>query len=158
VQYQPGWILGATTTVKLFIDIFIGIWAFILAYLWATRIEPREGNRPRTKEIWQRFPKFVIGYVVTFALTLVIGLNVSPEFLERRLSVSAGEADVFRQLFFVMTFFSIGVVSNFRKLQEEGIGRLAAVYMVSLFGFIIWIGLAISFIFFAGIEPPLADR
>jgi hypothetical protein len=41
-------------------------------------------------------------------------------------------------------------------LWEEGIGRLAAVYAVSLFGFIIWIGLAISFIFFAGIRPPLA--
>jgi uncharacterized membrane protein YadS len=157
VQYQPGWILGATTTVKLFIDIFIGIWAFILAYLWATRIEPREGDRPRAREIWERFPKFVIGYVVIFVITLIIGLNVSPEFLEDRLSMSSGEADVFRQLFFVMTFFSIGVVTNFRTLWEAGIGRLAAVYVVSLFGFIIWIGLAISFIFFAGIKPPLAD-
>jgi hypothetical protein len=89
-------------------------------------------------------------------LMLVIGLNVSPEFLEGTLSVSSGEADVFRQLFFVMTFFSIGVVTNFRKLWDAGIGRLAAVYVVSLFGFIIWIGLAISFIFFAGVKPPLA--
>jgi uncharacterized membrane protein YadS len=157
VHYKPDWILGATTTVKLFIDIFIGIWAFILAYLWATRIEPREGDRPRAGEIWERFPKFVIGYIVTFVITLLIGLNVSPEFLENSLSVSSGEADAFRQLFFVMTFFSIGVVSNFRKLREEGIGRLAGVYVVSLFGFIIWIGLAISFIFFAGIKPPLAS-
>jgi uncharacterized membrane protein YadS len=156
VQYQPGWILGATTTVKIFIDIFIGVWSFILAYLWATRIEPRKNDHARAAEIWERFPKFVIGYIATFVLMLVIGLNVSPEFLEKTLSVSSAEADVFRQLFFVMTFFSIGVMSNFRRLWEEGIGRLAAVYAVSLFGFIIWIGLAISFIFFAGIRPPLA--
>ena len=28
------WILGTTATVKVFIDIFIGIWAFILGYIW----------------------------------------------------------------------------------------------------------------------------
>lgn len=33
-------------------------------------------------------------------------------------------------------------------------GRLALVYLVCLFGFIIWIGLIISWIFFHGITPP----
>jgi hypothetical protein len=66
------------------------------------------------------------------------------------------EGNVFRVLFFAMTFFSIGMISNFRRLWEEGIGRLAAVYLISLFGFIIWIGLFISWVFFHGITPPLA--
>jgi hypothetical protein len=68
---------------------------------------------------------------------------------------AATEATGLRSLFFAMTFFSIGVVSNFRKLWEEGIGRLAAVYAVCLFGFIIWIGLLISWIFFHGVKPPV---
>jgi hypothetical protein len=55
-----------------------------------------------------------------------------------------------------MTFFAIGVMSNFRKLWEEGIGRLAAVYVVCLFGFVIWVGLVISWVFFGGVKPPLA--
>lgn len=55
-----------------------------------------------------------------------------------------------------MTFFGIGAISNFRRPWEKGIGRLAAVYVLSLFGFIIWIGLVISWIFFAGVKPPLA--
>ena len=38
IRYQPGWILATTTTVKIFIDIFIGIWAFILGYI--TRSTP----------------------------------------------------------------------------------------------------------------------
>jgi hypothetical protein len=58
-------------------------------------------------------------------------------------------------LFFVLTFFSIGLVSDFGKLWAEGIGKLALVYLVCLFGFILWIGLAISFIFFHGLTPPL---
>ena len=41
-------------------------------------------------------------------------------------------------------------------LWEEGIGRLAAVYVICLFGFIIWVGLLISWIFFHGVKPPLA--
>lgn len=65
------------------------------------------------------------------------------------------QANVYRQLFFLMTFFSIGAVSNFRKLWEEGIGKLAAVYVVSLFGFVIWVGLLISWFFFHGVKPPI---
>src|SRR5207249_4827674 len=72
---------------------------------------------------------------------------------EALLRARAG-TNVFRVLFFVMTFFTIGLVSNFAKLREEGIGRLALVYVVCLFGFIVWIGLAVSWIFFHGMEPP----
>ena len=42
-------------------------------------------------------------------------------------------------------------------LWQEGFGRLAAVYVVSLFGFVIWVGLLISWLFFSGITPPLAS-
>jgi hypothetical protein len=33
----------------------------------------------------------------------------------------------------------------------------AAVYVLSLFGFVIWVGLAISLLFFAGVKPPLVS-
>ena len=49
------------------------------------------------------------------------------------------------------------MLSNFKKLWQEGIGRLAAVYVLSLFGFVIWVGLLISWLFFAGVKPPLAS-
>ena len=66
-----------------------------------------------------------------------------------------GTINSLRLIFFVLTFFTIGMVSNFRKLWAEGIGRLAAVYCVCLFGFIIWVGLFISWLFFHGVKPPL---
>jgi len=155
VNYQKGWILGTTATIKVFIDVFIGIWAFVLAYIWTRHINVREGDQARVGEIWQRFPKFILGYVVTFVVVLALALNATPE-LTAKLRSAMGEANTFRGIFFVMTFFTIGVMSNFRKLREEGIGRLAAVYVLSLFGFVIWVGLAISFLFFAGVKPPLA--
>jgi uncharacterized membrane protein YadS len=154
VNYKEGWILMPATTSKIFIDMFIGVWAFILAIIWASKIEAKAGHKVRAVEIWERFPKFVIGYFLTFILMLFISLS-SPQALKLA-KVATAQTDIFRVLFFVLTFFSIGVISNFRKLWEEGIGRLAAVYLLCLFGFIIWVGLAISWIFFHGIKPPLA--
>ncbi|HEX9264686.1 MAG TPA: putative sulfate exporter family transporter, partial [Candidatus Binatia bacterium] len=133
INFQKGWILGTTTTVKVFIDVFIGIWAFVLAYIWTTYIDVRPGEKARVAEIWQRFPKFIIGYVVTFTVILALALGATPEFTAK-LKSAMGEANTFRGIFFVMTFFTIGVMSNFRKLWEEGIGRLAAVYVLCLFG------------------------
>ena len=74
-----------------------------------------------------------------------------------KLAAAVGEANVLRVIFFVLTFFSIGVLSDFRRLWQDGLGKLAAVYVVSLFGFVVWVGFVISWLFFAGVKPPLAS-
>jgi len=153
INYAEGWIMGTATTVKVFIDIFIGVWAFILAIIWCSVIECKPGERVRPGQIWERFPKFVIGYVATFLLILYLGVTY-PDLIGK-IKAAMAEGNVFRGIFFTMTFFTIGVMSNFRRLWEEGIGRLAAVYILCLFGFIIWIGLLISWLFFHGVKPPV---
>ena len=211
VVYEKDWILNTSTSIKVFIDVFIGVWAFILAYIWANHIEKRQEDKARAGEIWQRFPKFILGYVLTFGLFLALGVAfpasiksettvpVTKEIKvtdpatgkERSTTVplmkdvpkidpltgqptivtvpetkreiksgpakkAADEVNAFRVLFFCLTFFTIGVVSNFRKLWEAGIGKLAGVYVVGLFGFVIWFGLVVSWLFFGGVRPPLA--
>lgn len=156
VQWQEGWMLMAGTTVKVFIDIFIAIWAFLLAIIWCWKVECKPGEKVSAVEIWYRLPKFVLGYAATFVLVLLIGAGAA-EATTTALQAGIGAADTFRGIFFALTFFTIGLVSNFRKLREEGMGRLALVYLVCLFGFIIWIGLFISWIFFHGITPPVVS-
>jgi len=155
IKYQPGWILGTAATIKVFIDIFIGIWAFVLGYIWTNHIN-RTSDKASVREIWQRFPKFVIGFVLTFAVGLYLAL-ATPAGIAAKVPAAMGEANTIRVVFFILTFFSIGVLSNFKRLWQEGIGKLAAVYVVSLFGFVIWVGLLISWLFFAGVKPPLAS-
>ena len=156
IRYQPGWLIGTTAAVKVFIDLFIAVWTFIIGTIWTRYIDKRDASdQPRVGEIWQRFPKFLIGFVVAFLGVLALAL-ANPAGLPR-LTASVNEANGFRVVFFVLTFFSIGVLSNLRKLVGDGLGRLASVYVVSLFGFVIWVGLAVSFIFFGGIVPPLAN-
>jgi uncharacterized membrane protein YadS len=154
VKYQAGWILGTTATIKVFIDIFIGVWAFVLGTIWTNHINAT-GERAKAREIWERFPKFIIGFILTFAAGLYLAL-ATPADVAAKVPAAIGEANTFRVIFFILTFFSIGVLSNFKRLWAEGIGNLAAVYFVSLFGFVIWVGLLISWLFLARIKPPLA--
>ena len=128
----------------------------ILGYIWTNHINAtRPGERAKIVEIWQRFPKFILGFLITFAVGLYIAL-AAPANVVAKLPTAIGEANTFRVIFFILTFFSIGVLSNFRKLWQDGFGKLVTVYAVSLFGFVIWVGLLISWLFFAGVKPPLA--
>ncbi|MGE4551823.1 MAG: putative sulfate exporter family transporter [Desulfovibrionaceae bacterium] len=154
IQYQAGWITMTTTTIKIFIDVFIGIWAFVLAAVWCTFIDCKPGQRMKWGEVMDRFPRFVGGYVLTFLIMLVI-CAANKDLIPLGKAATAG-THLFRSIFFVLTFFTIGMVSNFKKLWAEGIGKLAAVYVVCLAGFIIWIGLFISWLFFHGVTPPVA--
>jgi len=211
IKYEPDWMLMVASTVKLFIDVFISIWAFILAYIWCAKIECKPGERISGGEIWRRFPKFVMAYILTFVVILVISIPYAPEVkvadtqikrlkteiktvedslaqiknpqekevlmakieankkkiketeesiknskkIVSQTEVATNATDALRKLFFLITFFAIGVISDFRKLWEEGIGKLALVYLICLFGFILWIGLLISYIFFHGVKPPV---
>ncbi|MEM0203035.1 MAG: putative sulfate exporter family transporter [Archaeoglobaceae archaeon] len=168
-EFEPlkGWILNATIVTKIFIDIFIGVWAFLLAIIWVYWIDKRPGEKVAKIEIWYRFPKFVIGYFLTFLILLWIcsavlsaaTAGLPPEQVSEAAKkalapyrLATSEMDVFRKLYFAITFFSIGLISDFATLRKEGIGKLALVYVVCLFGFIIWIALVISWLFFHDIH------
>jgi hypothetical protein len=153
VPSQAGMMLVTTTTVKVFIDLFIGVWAFVLALVWAYGIDKKPGQGVPAGEIWRRMPKFVFGYFLTFLVLLALGLGWQKTSGLPALDAGVKHSDLFRSLFFVMTFFAIGLVSNFKKLWAEGLARLALVYVVCLFGFVIWIGLVISWLFFHGVVP-----
>ena len=82
VNYKEGWIVMTTTTVKVFIDVFIGIWAFILAIIWCSKFDKSNGGeKVKAREIWDRFPKFVLGYALTFIAFLGVCLLI-PEAIE----------------------------------------------------------------------------
>ena len=66
VAYEPGWIMGTTATVKVFIDVFIGVWAFVLAVDLVHQDRRQAGREGAAGRHLGRFPKFVIGYMLTF--------------------------------------------------------------------------------------------
>lgn len=158
INYQEGWILMATTTSKVFIDVFIGVWSFILAIVWSvyhlnSRTATANTNDKISKrEIWDRFPKFIIGFVASLVIIFLAGY-ANPDIVGAA-KAGAGQANLLRAIFFGLCFFSIGLVTNIRKLWNAGLGRVVGVYAIALVGFIIWVGLIISYIFYHGIVPP----
>ncbi|WP_301860639.1 putative sulfate exporter family transporter [uncultured Megasphaera sp.] len=160
VNYQEGWILMATTTSKVFIDVFIGVWSFILAIVWSVyHLNSRSAaaaasgsDKVSKREIWERFPKFIIGFVAALVIIFLAGYT-NPDIVANA-KAGAGQANLLRAIFFGLCFFSIGLVTNVRKLWNAGLGRVVGVYAVALLGFIIWVGLFISYIFYHGIVPP----
>lgn len=51
-------------TIKMIQNVLIGVTAFFVALYWCTRVECAPGQKVPLTEIWHRFPKFVLGFIV----------------------------------------------------------------------------------------------
>jgi uncharacterized membrane protein YadS len=112
-------------------DIWIGIWAFVLAIVATTRWERDAADgvqaKPSAREIWTRFPKFVIGFVVASAIVTWIASHytladyrsiVTPAFVAPIVAL--------RTWAFTFCFLSIGLTTRFSTLAGTGARPLAA--------------------------------
>jgi len=156
-QWEEGWILMSAVNTKIWIDMFIGVWAFVLATIWVYKVERRPGEKVQKMEIWWRFPKFVLGYFLAMFLLLFIGFNLYPDSATAYKALTLGIKPVegsLRKFFFVLTFTSIGIVTDFRALRQEGLGKLTLAYAFILAVIIIPIGWLIAWLFHMGMMPP----
>ncbi|GIX22590.1 MAG: membrane protein [Gammaproteobacteria bacterium] len=154
IHWQEGWILTAAVMTKIWIDMFIGVWAFVLAWLWLRHVEgsPYEQRIP-LREIWNRFPKFVLGYFLAWGVYLAIGQSDSAW----SAAAQAGAAPVageLRKFLFMATFLGIGLITDFRELR--GMGRMALLYATGLVFIVAPIAYAVAWVFHRGMLPPAA--
>ena len=110
-------------------DMFVGVWALVVALLSVTIWDKRAGGeaeRVGAGEVWRRFPKFILGFlaaslVVTFVLASVdakIGTRFSKE--------AIAPLKTLRGWAFTWTFLSIGFTTRFRELTRFGWKPFAA--------------------------------
>ena len=138
-RHAPGVVAGAPdASLQAFVlmkvvgrDIWIGIWAFVLAIVATTRWERDAADgvqaKPSAREIWTRFPKFVIGFVVASAIVTWIASHytladyrsvVTPAFVAPIVAL--------RTWAFTFCFLSIGLTTRFATLAGTGAKPLAA--------------------------------
>jgi uncharacterized integral membrane protein (TIGR00698 family) len=103
-------------------DVWIGIWAFVLAIIATTQWDRDErGNAPRTAEIWWRFPKFVIGFVVASLLVTAVTSGYSlPDYNKLVVPALVGPIKDLRSWAFIFCFLSIGLTTRFGQLASAG--------------------------------------
>lgn len=102
-------------------DVWIGIWAFVLAIVATTRWEVEGGKKPQAGEIWWRFPKFVIGFLAASIIMTLIAANYSlADYNSQVKPVLVGPIKDLRTWSFIFCFFSIGLTTRFRELAAAG--------------------------------------
>jgi hypothetical protein len=161
VVWPEGIITVSAVMTKIWIDMFIGVWAFVLAMIWIYKIDRRPGEKVYALEVWHRFPKFVLGYFAAWFIYLAIffgpGHGGGIEGMDLLKAAESGAVPVengLRKLFFMLTFISLGIMTDFRKLKESKFGKMVWVYFVSLFLFIIPVALLIAYLFHHGMQIP----
>lgn len=103
-------------------DVWIGIWALVLALISVTYWENKETNsKVQVGQIWWRFPKFVIGFLVASIVTsLIVHGNTLADYNKLVKPSLIAPITALRTWAFTFSFLSIGLTTRFRELANAG--------------------------------------
>ncbi|HTL06833.1 MAG TPA: putative sulfate exporter family transporter [Chitinophagaceae bacterium] len=143
----------AGVIIKFSQNVLIGIAAFFIA-LWWTYRKGKESNAvqqetPSLGIVWERFPKFVLGFIgasllFSFIVPTPITKNVS------------GILNSLRTIWFALAFVAIGLEARFTDLVKIEGGRPAIAFIGAQIFNIIWT-LLLAYLLFGGYIFPVPD-
>ncbi len=146
--------LDTAAVVKMAQNVLIGFAAFFLA-IWATlKLEKKSATeKPSFMDIWYRFPKFILGFIVA---SIVVSFFVQPVMGAKSASGIAGLMTNYRTWFFALCFVCVGLETNIKQLLAMGGGKPAIVYWIAQFFNILWT-LLIVWVLWSGafFTPPI---
>jgi len=124
--------LKISTIVKFSQNVLLGIAAFGISIYWTyTRKDRGAIQKPTLSVIWERFPKFILGFM---AASLIFSFLLSPE----KVSAVKGGLKSMQTLWFVLAFTSIGLETRFRDLFNSTTQRpLYAFLTAQLFNIVV---------------------
>ena len=160
----PGAMYTAAT-LKMIQNVMIGIMAFGIAAYWATKVEREGSNVELTvgaalREIWTRFPKFVIGFVAASIFFTIVYESMGHQMGETVVQdgVLGGWANPLRAWFFAMAFTSIGLATNFRELAKYFAGGKILYHYVFTQGFNVILTLFLAWLMFMVFFPGVTEH
>lgn len=130
--------LKISTIVKFSQNVLLGIAAFAISVYWAYKhASPAiDSPKPTLGLIWERFPKFVIGFIVA---SLLFSFLITPE---TRDYVKDGIKNL-QGIWFALAFTSIGLETKFKDLFKRGNRKpLYAFLLAQLFNVIVTLVIA----------------
>ena len=130
--------LKISTIVKFSQNVLLGIAAFAISVYWTYKKNAAvdEVEKPTLKVIWERFPKFVLGFV---AASLLFSFVLSADTIT---TVKDGLKNI-QSLWFVLAFTSIGLETKFSDLMKgENRKPMYAFLLAQLFNVVITLAVA----------------
>ncbi|MCP9765449.1 YeiH family protein [Lacihabitans soyangensis] len=135
--------LKISTIVKFSQNVLLGLAAFAISVYWTytnNQSESAKETKPTLGIIWERFPKFVIGFI---AASVLFSFFISQEKID---AVKVGLKSL-QGLWFALAFTSIGLETKFSDLfNNEGKKPLYAFLIAQLFN--IFVTLIIAYFLF----------
>ena len=133
--------LKYATIVKFSQNVLLGIAAFIISVYWTyTNKEVAAEDKPSAKVIWQRFPKFVLGFIFT---SLLFSFFISGDLV-------SGAQPLLKKiqgLWFALAFTSIGLETNLKSLFNNQNGKATKAFLIAQ-GFNIVLTLVVAWFLF----------
>jgi uncharacterized membrane protein YadS len=152
--------LYVAATVKMIQNVLIGVIAFFVAVYWCARVDCVPGQSVSAMEIWHRFPKFVIGFIVaSIVFSLMdasMGKDASYTLLDQ--GATRGFSRIFRGWFFCLAFASIGLATNFRELRSYFKGGKPLILYVCGQSFNLMLTLIMAYIMFYIVFPEITAK
>lgn len=135
--------------IKMIQNILIGLVAFFVAVFWVTRVDrDPTAPRPSLMEVWYRFPKFILGFVLA---SMVFSFVVVPAAGEAQTGDILDASKVVRGWLFCLAFVAIGLESNFKELASQLVGGKPIVLYIVGQSFNIFLTLLVAWLVFGGI-------
>ena len=126
--------LKISTIVKFSQNVLLGLAAFAISIYWSYKeksTETGEKVKPNVGVIWERFPKFVIGFI---AASLLFSFFIDAD----TNNAVKGHLKALQGVWFALAFTSIGLETDFRELfKGQGKKPLYAFLIAQLFNIIV---------------------
>lgn len=139
--------LKISTIVKFSQNVLLGLAAFAISIYWTltqkTDADGEKLEKPTLGVIWERFPKFVIGFI---AASLLFSFVVSPE----TVSHVGGSLKSLQGLWFALAFTSIGLETNFKDLFRQNSKKPLYAFLIAQ-GFNVIITLIVAYFLFGSL-------
>jgi uncharacterized integral membrane protein (TIGR00698 family) len=129
--------------VKFSQNALIGVAAFMLAIWWTFKLGAATGERPSAGVIWERFPKFVLGFVLASA---IFSFALPGEMV----SGTRSALTEIRTWWFALAFVCIGLETRFIELATTEQGRPALAFIGAQAFNVFWT-LLLAFLLFGGL-------
>jgi uncharacterized integral membrane protein (TIGR00698 family) len=133
--------LNVSTIVKLSQNVLLGLAAVAISFFWMIKKKDAQQNKPDWKLIWDRFPKFVLGFL---AASLLFSFVISPETVAQSKDFIKG----IQTALFALAFVSIGLETDLSLLIKTDNGRPALVFVIAQI-FNIFFTLAVAYFLFS---------
>jgi len=152
--------LYVAATIKMIQNVLIGVIAFFVALYWVAKVERLPGQKVSPMEIWYRFPKFVIGFIIASIVFSTIygimGKDVGSVLIDQ--GALRGLSRIFRGWFFCLAFTSIGLATDFRELKEYFKGGKPLILYAFGQSFNLMLTLLMAYIMFYLVFPEITAK